>query len=256
MTEPQFIASVERVVPNPPFTISIQTELQQQIRDENSFRRINVEELKDHSWQSSENIREFRVDFANPDEGLLGSALVGVLQYKGQPVSRAELTSKTVIIDGTEFTLEKNLSLRAGKIEQHTSSITIDDDAVVRRSVTSSQLADSDSRLSCHGIEVPTTLFPDSWNIQRNQVKLYFPLPLLVVIDVSGEGDLDLNTSRTQVIFSEKWVAFERRLWRELASGLKSQMANQYWRRLKAIMLEDSRSDSLRAVLEDVDANT
>lgn len=243
MDEDQFIKSVETVVPNPPFQISIESKSHKKVRDQESFRELKAISLKNYSWDEHENIREFNVEFNNPENGFVGSAVAAVLERRGLPTAEVIVTAKSVIIDGNSYNLDKAISLSGDHISLNTTSITINEDGNIEQSSSSSHLAKSQSRLSLHGIEVPSTLFPDSWNIQRNQVKLDWPLPLLLVIDICGAMDLDLNSSRTQIIMSEKWLKLEENLAYEVCLGIAHSVTSDYWKRLKEILLKESKND-------------
>ncbi len=70
------------------------------------------------------------------------------------------------------YTLPKNLRLAENKIKQESKSITINDEGEIKKDSSTQQFASSKSRLSLHGIKVPTTLFPDYWAQKINQVKI------------------------------------------------------------------------------------
>lgn len=252
MNEDQFILSVERAVPNPPFKISIESKLHKKVIDENSFKEIKAESLKDYSWGKNENIREFNIEFSDVNNGFVGSAIVAVLESHDLPVEKIEMTSKKVEIDGNYYDLDKFISLGSNEINWHSRSITIDDDGEIELSPSNSRLARSKSRLSLHGIEVPTTLFPDSWRIQKNQVKLDWPVPVLIVIDICGNMDLDLNSSRTQILMSEKWTTFEEKLSFSILSGIANSVALDYWNKLKDILITKSKNEIFEECLKRV----
>ena len=205
----------------------MKTKSHRKVRDEKSFKKINPKSLKDYSWSKHENIRDFKLTYHTPEK-VVGSAIVAVLEHRGQPVSKIAMASKSVTVDDEEYELEKSLMLSTGSIQMTTSSITIDDNDAIEQSTSTTHLAKSRSKLSLHGIEVPTTLFPDSWSMQRNQVKLEWPLPLLLVIDICGERDLDLNSSRSQIIMSDKWLSFEEALSNEILRGLSKKVSASY----------------------------
>ena len=111
-----------------------------------------------------------------------------------------------------------------------------------------SDLAKSKSRLSLHGIEVPSSLFPESWRQKENQVKISFPFPLILVVDICGNRDLDLNSSRTEIIVSEKWFDFEEELAFIICTGLSKAVSEEYWKALKEIFKKSKNENFLRAL--------
>lgn len=244
MDEDQFIQSVENVVPNPPFKITIESKSHTKTRDQNSFKSFKASSLKDYSWDEHDNIREFSINLDNPEVGFIGSAVVAVLESHGKPTDKISMTTKSVMIDGENYDLEKALDLSGKEISLNTTSITIDEDGRIDSSNSSSRLVHSKSRISLHGIEVPSSLFPELWSMQKNQVRLVWPLPILLVVDICGTMDLDLNSSRTQILMSDKWLKFEETLAHEILSGICHSVTKEYWKDLKVILLEQSKNDA------------
>ena len=122
-------------------------------------------------------------------------------------------------------------------------SITIDEDGSIDSSDSHNVLYKSTSRLSLHGIEVPSTLFPQAWNMQKNQVKLSWPMPLLLVVDICGSNDLDLNSPRTQIIMSDKWLRFEESLSFEIFSKIANSVTPTYWEGLKKVLTSNTKNE-------------
>ena len=112
----------------------------------------------------------------------------------------------------------------------------------------SRELTRSKSRLSLHGIEVPTSLFPERWRMKQNQVKIEFPFPLILVIDIFGNRDLDLNSSRTEIIISEKWFNFEEELAFILCKELSKLVSEEYWTQLNEVFSESKNEFFIRAL--------
>lgn len=249
MSPDDFIKSVEGIVPNPPFQIAIESETNCKIIDESSFTNVVAQTLKDPYWRAHENVKEYKVEFSDTASGFIGNAIVAILERNGSPVDQIEIHAKTVDVDGQNFSLAKSIRIDGTKIRVTSTSIEIDDNADVTESTSSSTLADSKSKLSLHGIEVSASLFPEPWNMQKNQVRLDWPLPLLLVIDICGQRDLDLNSARTQIIMSEKWIALEEELSFSIFSGIAGQVSVDYWCKLKAILLANTKNPNFLAGL-------
>lgn len=249
MSEESFIKSVENVIPNPPFKINIQTTSHKKVRDENSFKEITAISLKDYSWDENENIRTFEIPLNKKEIGILGSATVAILESHGKPVKNIDLNSRDVEIEGETYTLEKNIRLSENSISESSKSITINDDGEINEESSSREFARSKSRLSLHGIEVPTSLFPETWRMKNNQVRLAWPFPLVLVVDICGNRDLDLNSSRTEIIMSEKWIDFEEQLAFLICSAIANSVTVDYWNELKLIFTERTKNDTfLRSI--------
>ena len=243
LSEDKFIQSVENVVPNPPFKIYIETKTHKKIRDESSFKEIKAESLKKHTWDGNDNIREFNIEFNNEKQGVVGSVVVAILETHTLPTSSIEMTSKSIEVEGESFSLDRSLHMGSNKINETTTSITIDENGAIEQSDSYSHLCESNSRLSLHGIEVPTSLFPDFWRVQKNHVNLNWPFPILIVIDVCGSMDLDLNSSRTQIIMSEKWQKLEELLAFEICSGIAKSVSTEYWDKLVELLNSNTKNE-------------
>ena len=255
MDEDEFIKSVENVIPNPPFKIQIETESHSKVKDEHSFNEIKAGTLKNHSWDKHENVKEFSIEFTDVEKGFVGSVVVAILESHGLPTRKIEMTSKSIEIEGNSYDLDKSINTRGNEINESTTSITIDENGEIDQSDSYNTLYKSKSRLSLHGIEVPTTLFPESWRVQNNQVKLDWPFPMLIVVDICGDMDLDLNSSRTQIIMSEKWLNFEEVLSFEICSNIANSVAPEYWENLKKVLVDSTKNERFIRSLNEVSLN-
>ena len=212
LSEDEFLKSVETIIPNPPFKINIETSSHKKTRDENSFKDVVASSLKDFSWRKHDNIKMFDIELNSLEDGIIGSASVAILERHGIPVANIELNSRNVEIEGEIYTLERNIRIAQNSIQESSKSININDDGDINVNSSSSEFAKSQSRISLHGIEIPSSLFPDFWNRKHNQVKIEWPFPLILVVDICGNRDLDLNSARTEIIMSEKWMDLEEKL--------------------------------------------
>lgn len=247
--ESKFVKSVEALIPNPPFAISIETSSQNVVKDENSFSDVNSQSLKDYTWDDHENIRLFDVRFNNIDSGIMGTATIAILESQGVPTEKIHVRSTEVEINTEKFTLEKNISLSVNEISEDATSISVDDAGEIEESNSTRTLARPKSRLSLHGIVVPSPLFPDFWEAKNTQAKLLWPFPLLTIVDVCGKRDLDLNSPRTQIVMSEKWIDFEEELAFQICSELKASVDFEYWQSLNEIFLKTTENKAfLRAL--------
>lgn len=240
MSEEEFIKSVETVMPNPPFVINIQTASHKEIIDENSFKEVKATSLKDYSWDENENIHTFEILLNKKEEGIIGSAIVAILESHGKPKDRIDLNVREIEIEGKRYSLEKKLNLSDNTIIQESSSITINDEGEISEETATQHFVNSKSKISLHGIEIPTTLFLESWEIKNNQANILWPFPLIIVVDICGNGDLDLNSSRTEIIMSEKWINFEEKLAFLICSGIANSVSTKYWDELKKILIENT----------------
>ncbi|WP_116772262.1 HD domain-containing protein [Maribacter litoralis] len=251
MKDDKFIQNVENVIPNPPFEIDIETTTHKKIRNQNSFKEMTSYSLKDYSWNENENIKFIEIDIDRTDIGILGSATVAILESQDKPVESIELNSRDIEVEGQTYTLERELKIEINSIEETSKSITISDDGEIRTDDSSNTLAKSKSKLSLHGIEIPSTLFPETWRMKNNQVKIVWPFPLILVIDILGERDLDLNSPRTEIIISDKWTDFEENLANIICVGIKSSVSKEYWHELLEIFDTAKSSDNFKRAVKE-----
>lgn len=242
LSETKFIQSVESVVPNPPFKIHIHTENQDKYRDQNSFGELVASSLKDYSWNDHDNLKQVAMMLDYPLEGIKGSAIIGILEKHGNPVKSIEINNKEVEIDGDIYQLEKNLKISDNEIELVSTSITIDDDGNIETDTSKRTIANSISKIALHGIEVSTTFFPQFWNMQRNQAKISWPFPMLIIIDICGNRDIDLNSARNKILMSDNWIRFEEDLAKIVCTELSKILDKHYWSQLKTIF-KDSKNE-------------
>lgn len=253
MSEDEFIKSVEKIIANPPFKINIETTKTKKTRDENSFSEVTAESLKDYSWRENENIRTFEISLNKKELGFIGSAIVAILESHNKPVEKIELNSRDIIIEGETYTLEKNLTISENSIKERSKTITINDEGDINEDSSSSEYARSNSRISLHGIEIPTSLFPESWRRKPNQVKISWPFPLVLVIDICGNRDLDLNSPRTEIILSDKWVNFEEELAYQICNSIAENVSAEYWTEWKRIISGGNKNEQFLRGLNKVE---
>lgn len=252
MTEEEFIRSVKKVFPNPPFKVNIETDKEKITYSHDDFKTIEVEELKDYTWRDDENIREIKLPIDH--EGYFGNAMVAVLEKDNIPIKTISKLSKEIEIDDEVFDLNMEIHLGVNEINKSSSTIDINDEGHIRSSSHQSTLAKSKSRFSLHGINYAGNLFPDYYS-RDHKAKLKWPLPILLILDVQGKDGLDLNSARNEIIFNEKWNVFERNLSYLICNGVKGMVNEIYWNQLVEI-LKESESENFIAGLELVLADT
>ena len=204
MSNEDFVESVKTSVPNPPFEIEIITDKITVTHDNNYFKRLAPLSLKEKHWVSDENVREAAIEIDSVAHGFSGHAVVGILEKNGMPVDRIDVLSKTVTIEGRPFELSLDLKYDTNEIEKNTSSIDVTDDGDIEASTHYSSVVKSRSTFSIHGIELPTSLFPD-YATRTGEPKLKWPFPILLILDVTSPTELELNSARTEIILNQKW---------------------------------------------------
>ena len=88
--------------------------------------------------------------------------------------------------------------------------------------------------------------------MKNNQVKINWPFPLIIVIDVCGNRDLDLNSPRTEIIISEKWTDFEEQLALIVCQHIKDSVEIEYWNNLFEIFNRSNSSENFKRALNEL----
>ncbi len=251
ITEDKLIEYVEKTIPNPPFKIDISTPSKKEIYTNAKFIEQSTKSLKDYTWQEDENIREIEFKLKDTQNGISGICCVGILEKRDKPVKKIEILSKEVIIDGQTYNLSLEKYISNNSIKKRSDSIEVNDDEGINVNSSSSSLCESKSRISMHGIEIPTSLFPPLW-ASENLPRLNWAFPSIIIVDIGGPCDLDLNSSRTNIMLNEKWLKFEENLSLLICKGIHENVLEEYWEELKRILLSETQSNTFKEVLRNM----
>jgi hypothetical protein len=251
MTESQFVDSVKKVVLNPPFPIEIITDKNKEEINDKTFYTYSLDDLKQTYWKENENLKQIDININKEDKGFIGIARVGLLEKHKNPTKKINVKNIEVTIEDQKYSLEKEMVMYENEIRLVSDSIIIDDDGNIEKQNLTSTIAESRSKISLHGIEVPMSLFPKSWEKQNGQGQLLWPFPMLIILDVCGSCDLNLNSSRSQILSDEKWLGLEEDLATEICSQIKKAVGEEYWQQLMPIIQETKNEvflDGLRKI--------
>jgi molecular chaperone HtpG len=248
------IGLIQRIIPNPPFNIKVKTASEEVTFSKESFKALSEIDISTYQWDNREFVRFFDVDLTNSGIGIYGFAKVAILEQFGEPVNEVELNERIVQVEEIDYTLKRNLRMNENSINEDFQTISITDNDSINQHNGSSQYNKSISRFSLHGIEIPSNLFPNYWELIPNQVRLLLPFSAILIIDVSDPIDLKLNSARTEVLTGEKWNEFEVLLCYQLCKGLKSQVTVEYWNKLKEIFLNNSNNNNFKEGLNKLES--
>ena len=239
MTDMNFIKSVKNNIPNPPFLINIITDTETSTFDESNFKSLTPANFADsYYWKDNNNIKYFDINLNSEELGIQGIAQIAILETKGMPKKEIIFEPNTVNIEGKNYSLKRRIWIRENRIDEESTSITVDDHNGINTHNSTSILSKSKSKISLHGIEIPCDLFPEYWNKKENQAIINFPFPLTLIVDIFGRRDLDLNSSRTDIILTEKWIDFEEKLAILICEEIHNKTQSKYWNKFKKICLE------------------
>ena len=250
LTRDDFIKSVKKIISNPPFDIEIRTDKERIYHSTNSFSSFSPHDLKDYIWDSHENVKEILIDITDESLGFTGSVIVGIIEQNNLPVANIEILSKEVELDEVNYDLSMEIYYGKNAIEKDSNSIGVNDKGEVESSNTSSYIVKSKSFFSIHGIQFFSDIFPH-YSDKASKAILKWPLPMLVVLDIVGHRDLDLNSARTEIIYNEKWLKFEKDLAFIILKRLSEKLNFEYWRELQKI-IEKSDNELFTSIIKNI----
>ena len=239
MSEDEFIQCIRTIVPNPAVPIDIETDKGREIHSSEYFYDLDLEPLLDYSWHNKKNIRKLEIDLTCDEYSFVGKGCVGILVKNNAPVDEIEILSKDVEIDGEVYTLSSNIRYEANCIRENSTSISVDENGDIDTTTSYSERFKPHASLSIHGIEVPCKLFPDYFG-RKSKTVIQMPFPSSFRLDIGQNSDLNLNSARDQIIYDEKWLLFEERLYQVVCIQLKKQLNSIDWKQLKKIIQKNN----------------
>jgi len=252
-TEQKIIDSITRILPHPPFPIEIITENNTTIHTGEEFKKRKIEELKDYQWKEDTNVIEIPFEFPANEFGIVGKGLAAIIVSKKVPSDKIFLSSKTINVDGEEYELERYILYSENGIKKTAQTIEVDEYGYTQLNDSNTSLAQSKAIVALHGIEIPFNVFPESWLAKNQKVRLAWPFPLLLILDITGDHDLNLNSARTEIIFDDKWVAFEQNLATLVLQQIKTKIGNvNKWEKLKKILLKSNKCEHFANAIEKI----
>lgn len=237
----EFIQVVKQSISKPEIPVQIITDKENISYTKQDFYEVKAESLKDYNWRNDENLKE--IEFSFKLNGLEGNANLAFIEQNGVPVTNIDKLSETIDINGVEYELSMELKYDTNEIRKNSSTIGITDDGEINQSSNYSNLAKSKSLLSIHGISYPESLFPNFYT-RNKKALLRWPFPMLLVLDIGGRNDLELNSARNEILYNEKWDCLEQDLAYIICKGVHENVDNEYWLKLKEILLSQTKSDN------------
>jgi hypothetical protein len=244
MSSQQFITAVKSSVPNPPFAIEIATDKKTVKYDNSYFKNIAPSSLRERHWESDDNVKQIEIDLDSEVHGFSGRAIVGVLEQFGHPVDEIEVLSKQVTIDGVSYELSLTLNCDTNEIEKNTTSIDVTENGGIEANSHYSSVVRSRSSISIHGIGFQKGFFPDYFS-KPSEAQLSWPFPILLVLDISGPTEIDLNSARTEIINNLKWQKLETDLAYVVLVRLFRKLSHEYAEELLEIYQETNNENFL-----------
>lgn len=86
-----------------------------------------------------------------------------------------------------------------------------------------------------HGIDIPVKLFRN----YREKAVLNLPFPIRFRLDIGLENDLNLNASRTQIIYDDIWLDFENQFYELVCKKIRNKVGYNKWKLIKKIFAKN-----------------
>lgn len=250
MNKEQFVDCVQSTIKNPPFPIYINYKDADSYKYEKNDKQqeSDLQKIK-KLWTVAPNIK--RVDFKImvPEYGFRGVASIAYIVQDNKPAKEIQAHSHTVVIDGEEYSLSSSYTYDDFGIFKSSDSLELTDENMVRITSNTSTTMPSYAEVSLKGISIPCNFFSDFSN-SRQEAIINFPLPTLLVLDIYDKTELNLNTSRTNVLYDKKWILFEKRIVLTLCKKLRMKLKRQEWKCLQRIIIEKLTNPELKKIVK------
>lgn len=233
-----FIKFVDKLFPNPAFTLTIEAGGKRTNRDRNSFKQALTQSRDHYYWQPRDFVK--MIAFSFEGKHLTGFCQVAILEDKEEPFLTVETKVAEVSVGGRSYPMLKQLDMKDNEIKIQSTSIGTDHDGNITTHMGYQMSISSKSTISLHGIEIDYNLFPASWRTRKNQVRLEWPFPILLVVDVGGDRDLDLNAARTEILVGAKWDKIEQDLACLICLGIEKTIETEKWEKFRTNVLAPS----------------
>lgn len=250
MNREQFIGCVQSTIKNPPFPIHINYEdVDMYVYEKNDKQQESDLQKIKKLWTVAPNIKriDFRIEV--PEYGFSGLASVAYIVQDNKPAKEIRAHSHTVVIDGEEYSLSSSYTYDDYGIFKSSDSLELTDENMVKITSNTSTSMPSYAEVSLRGISIPCNFFSDFSN-SRQEAIINFPLPTLLVLDIYDKTELNLNTSRTNVVYDKKWILFEKRIVLTLCKKLQMKLKKTEWKSLQRIIIEKLTNPELKKIVE------
>ncbi|WFR58804.1 ATP-binding protein [Anaerocolumna sp. AGMB13025] len=243
MDKKEFISCIKKLVPLPPFDIEIYYDDYREVCTPATFEELDFTLEDEYSWSEEDNIKIISFDLNDQDKGFRGKAEIAyIVNHHDQILKKLDICKKEVIVEGESFTLSSSISYATNCIHKSSTSIEVNEDGDVNAHDSFRERCKSSSCLSIHGIDVPCSLFRNFTNWGQKAV-LELPIPIRFRLDIGSVNDLNLNSARTQVIYDEVWIAFERQFIETILSKIKVTVPKSTWNTMKSIFGNSSKNE-------------
>jgi hypothetical protein len=252
MNSDEFISCIKNLVPLPPFDIEINCSDICERYSPNDFETLDVTLENNYSWDREENIKIIQFDLNDAKRGFRGKAEIAyIVNHREQILESLPICQKDVIVGAETYTLSSSISYATNCIQKLTTSIEIDEEGDIVSHESFRKACESSSCLSVHGINIPCRLFRDYTNYGQKTV-LEFPFPIRFRLDVGSVNDLNLNSARTQIIYDEIWMSFERQFTETVLNKIKENVNLSTWENMKLIFCDNTNNGVFIDVIKDM----
>lgn len=243
-SQEQIFDYIKKTIPFPPFPIEVSIGDKSFLHNPVSPNNVDLKELKKDHNTPNDSIRTLELIF-DGTEGITGKGEVILIEEDILPKEKIDFSAKPITVNGQEVILKSYLKTEENAIsfaQEQFDLKKIDKDLSTHYS--HSRLRESKSAISLHGIELPFSLFNKWQGDTYQRSKMHWPICVLLVVNISGNLDLNLNSARTEVLKDDKWINFERVLSKIILQKIKDQVSPQYWSTFKDWLISKKNAEN------------
>lgn len=246
MNKEDFVKFVRNLLPLPPFDIDIKTDTEKFVCTPDSFEELDIELEKDYSWEFENNVKIVKINLNDPQKGFRGKGEVAlIVNSQNELVGNVNVYNKEVYINHENYLFSSDISYGKNSINKNSTTVDVDENGDISVHDNFYYVAKSDSIISIHGIDVPTKLFKR----YGEKTELDLPFPIRFRLDIGNTNDLNLNSSRTQIIYDEVWLHFENQFYDLVCQALCSAVGESEWKIIKSIFRDMSISAKFKEIM-------
>ncbi|NCD08758.1 MAG: metal-dependent phosphohydrolase [Negativicutes bacterium] len=250
MSKEDFVNCVKKLIPLPPFNIEVKAANTVEICAPDSFMKLDLKLDHDYTWSREDNIKTVSISLDCPEQGFSGKAEIAfIVSNNGEIMESLDICKKNVEVDGNFYTLSSSISYADNCIHKHSINLEIDENASVQTNSSYREINNSASSISIHGINVPCSLFRNYTNYNQKAV-LELPFPIRFRLDIGSTNDLNLNSTRTQIIYDNVWLKFEKQFISTVCIALKENVGDKSWKVLKDIFIKKSKNEEFCRIIK------
>lgn len=236
MKKGDFVKCISNLIPLPPFNIDIMADDDMGKCSPEAFEELELYLDEDYSWNNENSIFKLEIDLNDYQKGFRGKAEIAfIVNSNDELIDRLNIYEKEIVINDEVYSFSSDISYSINCIRKSSTNVDVDEEGDINIGDSFRHIALSDAALSVHGIDIPVKLFRN----YREKAVLNLPFPIRFRLDIGLENDLNLNASRTQIIYDDIWLDFEKQFYELVCKKIKNKVGFNKWKLIKKIFAKN-----------------